>query len=245
MKELTLICGARMRRLPVRELAWLPERSRTPATQKGFRRGEKPPNWGKKYPATPPTKAEMLRVLEACGGGKVGTRNRGLMVVLWRAGLRCQEALDLLPHDIDYDQQTVVVLSGKGGKRRVVGIDLWALEQLQDWYAVRVGLGIPDGSPLFCAVSAGSVGRPLKGTYVRALVKKLQRRAQIPHRMAPHQLRHALACDLAREGAHLHLLSRQLGHSHLGTTATYLQAISNEEVVSMMAVRQAPFEVVA
>lgn len=240
-RELSIIANRpRLVRLPLVRVDWLAEAVAGVEFPNRFRKGQKPPNAGRRFPATPPSKDEMLRFLDQGRNGMAGTRNRALLIVLWRAGLRCQEALDLLPHDIDYDAQTVTVLAGKGGKRRVVGIDLWALEQIQDWYVVRAGLNVPHGAPLFCAVIQGKVGQPLTGTYVRQVVKRLSTRAEIPHRMAPHQLRHALACDLAREGAPLHLLSRQLGHSHIGTTATYLQGISNSEVVELMAARGGP-----
>ena len=52
-----------------------------------------------------------------------GLRNRALLVVLWRSGLRCAEALALRSSDIDCDRGTVRVLRGKGRKARTVGID--------------------------------------------------------------------------------------------------------------------------
>jgi hypothetical protein len=59
----------------------------------------------------------------ACDGSKSGVRNRALIVFLWRTGLRISEALDLKTHHVDFDAKTVVVLKGKGSKRRTVGID--------------------------------------------------------------------------------------------------------------------------
>lgn len=209
-------------------------------TQRGYRKGCTPGNAGKRYPATPPTRDEMLRLLDACPGGKTGVRLRALFVVLWRSGLRISEALALLPHDVDFEQQTVRVTSGKGGKYRVSGIDLWALEQLQDWYAVRASLPIPDGSPLFCCVSAGSEGNRINPSFVQTAIKRLSLEAGIPHRVAPHQLRHGHACDLHREGASVHVISRQLGHSNLAVTAAYLAGISPEEVVQVVAARPSP-----
>ena len=45
---------------------------------------------------------------------------------------------------------------------------------------------------------------------------------------------------MARENQPIHVTSRQLGHSNIGTTATYLAGISNEEVVSAVVARPAP-----
>jgi site-specific recombinase XerD len=53
-----------------------------------------------------------------------------------------------------------------------------------------------------------------------------------PSAVAPHQLRHAHAVELLHEGIPLPLIQRQLGHSHLSTTGTYLQRIDTEEIIS-------------
>ena len=55
-----------------------------------------------------------------------------------------------------------------------------------------------------------------------------------------HQLRHAHAVELLHEGIPLPLIQRQLGHSHLSTTGTYLQGISSEEIISTVHARRAP-----
>ena len=56
-----------------------------------------------------------------------------MIVVLWRAGLRISEALTLAESDLDRTRNTVVVRRGKGGRRREVGVDRWAWEQLDAW----------------------------------------------------------------------------------------------------------------
>jgi integrase len=53
--------------------------------------------------------------------------------MLWRAGLRIGEALDLAETDLDRSRGAVLVRRGKGGKRREVGMDRWAWDQLQPW----------------------------------------------------------------------------------------------------------------
>jgi site-specific recombinase XerD len=59
-------------------------------------------------------------------------------------------------------------------------------------------------------------------------------------RFAPHQLRHAHALELAREGVPLNIIQRQLGHANLGTTSIYLQGIDIEEIIATVHGRQAP-----
>jgi len=70
-------------------------RRRSPATKPGFHAGRSPANKGLRYPADPPTVEEIIAVMRAAGAGAHGQRLRGLIVILWRAGLRIQEALSL------------------------------------------------------------------------------------------------------------------------------------------------------
>jgi site-specific recombinase XerD len=60
-------------------------------------------------------------------------RLRGVIVILWRAGLRISEPLTLAESDLDRNRGAVLVRHGKGGKRREVGMDRRAWEQLTPW----------------------------------------------------------------------------------------------------------------
>ena len=59
-------------------------------------------------------------------------------------------------------------------------------------------------------------------------------------RFAPHQLRHAHAVEMAREGVALIVIQRQLGHTNLGITSIYLQGIDNSEIINTVHARPAP-----
>jgi site-specific recombinase XerD len=58
--------------------------------------------------------------------------------------------------------------------------------------------------------------------------------------LAPHQLRHAHAVEMAREGVPLIVIQRQLGHTNLGITSIYLQGIDNTEIIDTIHARRAP-----
>jgi integrase/recombinase XerD len=62
----------------------------------------------------------------------------------------------------------------------------------------------------------------------------------VRRRFAPHQLRHAHAVELAREGVPLNVIQRQLGHADLGVTSVYLQGIDNAEVIERIHGRTPP-----
>jgi site-specific recombinase XerD len=65
-----------------------------------------------------------------------------MIVVLWRAGLRVQEALALGEHDLDHRRGSLLVRNGKGGRRREVGMDDWAGSSCgRDWAGSSCGRG--------------------------------------------------------------------------------------------------------
>src|SRR5215218_3228452 len=95
--------------------------------------------------------------MRRAGDGRAGDRMRALIAVLWRAGLRIQEALDLHERDLDPRRGALLVRSGKGDRRREVGMDDWGWEHLGAWASQR--LELPPG-PLFCIISGPTRGRP-------------------------------------------------------------------------------------
>jgi integrase/recombinase XerD len=64
--------------------------------------------------------------------------------------------------------------------------------------------------------------------------------AGVRRRFAPHQLRHAHAVEMSREGVPLAVIQRQLGHANLGVTSVYLRGIDNTEIIRTVHERPAP-----
>jgi Phage integrase family len=114
-------------------------RRRSPATMPGYHAGRPPRNKGMCYPADPPTVEEIVAVMRHAAANRHGWRPRAMIVMLWRAGLRVQEALALAEHDLDRRRGSVLVRSGKGGRRREVGMDEWGWEHLRPWLSARAG----------------------------------------------------------------------------------------------------------
>jgi integrase len=173
-------------------------RRRSPATLPGYHQGRPPRNKGLRYPPDPPTVEEIIAVMRAGGDDSDGIRLRGLIIVLWRAGLRISEALALAESDLDRGRGAILVRRGKGGKRREVGMDRWAWEQLDAWLELRATL--PVGA-LFCVLRGPTRGRPCSAAGVRVRLRNAAIAAGVRRRFAPHQLRHAHARDVARGGA--------------------------------------------
>jgi site-specific recombinase XerD len=212
-------------------------RRRSPVTMPGYHSGRPPGNKGLRYPADPPTVDEIVAVMRHTADDRHGFRIRGMVVVLWRAGLRVQEALGLAEHDLDLRRGSVLVRSGKGGRRREVGMDDWGWEVLRPWLAARGELPV---GPLFCVIDGHTQGRGWSAAAVRTELRRLAAKAGVRRRFAPHQLRHAHALELAREGVPLNIIQRQLGHANLGTTSIYLQGIDPEEIITAVRTRRRP-----
>jgi integrase len=151
-------------------------RRRSPATLPGYHAGRAPRNKGVRYPADPPTVEEIVAVMRQAGDNRHGWRLRALIVVLWRGGLRIQEALALSEPDLDPRRGSLPVRSGKGGRRREIGMDVWGWEQLRPWLTARLDLPV---GPLFCIIdgplrvglgpvpvcASSSVGSPPRPAY--------------------------------------------------------------------------------
>ena len=210
--------------------------SRSPRSA-GLSRGRPPANKGRRYPADPPRVEEIVAVMRQAGDRSIGRRTRGLIVVLWRAGLRISEALALAESDLEPRRGSLLVRSGKGGKRREVGMDEWGWDQLRPWLEVRLALPV---GPLFCVVKGKGRRRSWASSAVRSQLRCLAVRAGVRRRFAPHQLRHAHAVEMAREGVPLNIIQRQLGHANLGTTSIYLQGIDSGEIIETVRARRAP-----
>ncbi len=175
--------------------------------------------------------------MRQAGDGRHGRRMRGLIVVLWRAGVRIHEALTLTETDLNGRRGSLLIRHGKGDRRREVGMDPWAWSILAEWTADRIAL---PAEPLFCVIGGPTRGRAWSATAVRAELRHLAIEAAVRRRFAPHQLRQAHAVELLHEGIPLPLIQRQLGHAYLSTTGTYLEGISSEEIIGAIHGRKAP-----
>jgi site-specific recombinase XerD len=153
-----------------------------------------------------PKADEVDGLLEALDGeGPLAVRNRALVELVYSAGLRSREAVDLDLADVDFDQELVHV-RGKGGKERTVPLGEEAAHHLARYVRdARPGLARGAENALFLSAR----GRRLDTSALRRLV---------PH---PHRLRHAFATHLLEGGADLRVIQELLGHSSLSTTQVY------------------------
>ena len=167
--------------------------------------GSLAPRRGRRLPNAPKID-EVDAILDGFEGNEaLELRNRALVELVYSAGLRSREAVDLDLASVDFEQE-LVHIRGKGSKDRVV--------PLGEEAAYRVGLYLRDGRPRLArgaedALFLSARGRRLDPSTLRRL---------LPH---PHRLRHAFATHLLEGGADLRTIQELLGHSSLSTTQMY------------------------
>jgi site-specific recombinase XerD len=183
-----------------------------------------------------------------------------LIALLYRTGLRINEALGLYPKDLDLGGGSIRVLNGKGGKSRTVGVDPGAAAVIERWLEARsrclaLSLGGCHDLPLLgtgsshaedinhvplrqtfgrCTAFCTLDGNPMPAAYVRVMLKRLACRAGIDKRVHAHGLRHTHAAQFRAEGVDIAIISRQLGHSNISTTARYLDHLAPRAVIETM-----------
>jgi site-specific recombinase XerD len=192
---------------------------------------------GKKFPAEVLTQDEVRALYRQTSlRCPTGIRNRALIFMGWRAGLRVSEALDLMPRDVNLQEGYVHVRHGKGDKARIVGLDETTCAVLQRWLDKRTQLGFNGRHPLFCTLH----GERMKDAYMRELLPRLARKAGIEKRVHYHGLRHTFAWELSKEGKiRVREIQGLLGHASLATTATYLDHLAPHDLINAIRERSA------
>lgn len=150
---------------------------------------------------------------------RTGLRNLCMIRLMLNVGLRASEVLNLRPQDIDWMSGKLMVREGKGKKDRTLWIGEEDLELLRKWREKR-----PGGEFLFTTLQ----GERLDDRYLRAMVKRLARKAGIIKDVHPHTLRHTFATDLYRETKNIRLIQKALGHADLSTTMIYTHIVDEE-----------------
>lgn len=144
----------------------------------------------------------------------IGARDRAVLLLLYGSGLRIAEALSLKGRDASPGE--VLVVTGKGGKQRVVPI-LPITRAAIAAYVHACPWPLDPAAPLF----RGEKGGPLSPGMVQRAVANARRALGLPDTATPHALRHSFATHLLSAGADLRSLQELLGHASLGSTQIY------------------------
>jgi len=169
------------------------------------------------------TKEEALKVLEVSFNMKYSYRflpyrNRAVLGVMVYAGLRSLEMSQLKVRDIDFENNLIHVIDGKGGKDRIVPMCAALKRMLKDFWCERSRL--KKDSVFFFTTLRGN--RQFTYNSLKKVVDTVKKRAKI--NFSPHKLRHTFATLMLEGGCDLFTLSKMMGHSDIKTTTIYLSA---------------------
>jgi len=176
------------------------------------------PKGGRRLPAVLSPR-QVQRLLEAPDGGRPSSqRDSAMLELLYAAGLRVSELVDLKTTDLNLEAGFVRVF-GKGARERVVPIGRFAHDKLRRYLdAARPALlkGRPSAY-LFVA----RAGRPLSRQGFWKILKRCALQAGLGAKVYPHVLRHSFASHLLEGGADLRAVQTMLGHADIATTQIY------------------------
>lgn len=177
-----------------------------------------PPVGGWRLATIPPmvTAADVAAVIDSCDPDTLeGARNRAIMLLVARLGLRSIEVARLELDDLDWRRGELLV-RGKARRQDRLPLPREVGEALSRYLVAR-GEQTRSRRVFF---TCRAPRRPIRPDLVNDVVERACLRAGIP-RFGPHRMRHALAGDLLRQGAGLLVISQVLRHQDLATTALY------------------------
>ncbi len=146
---------------------------------------------------------QMLAYALACD-----TRDYLMLRILWRAGLRVSELLNIRPQDLEPHNQVLNVIRAKGGRQRRVMLDSETLDFISKYI---FDTQTPPEKPIF----------GIKQRQVRNIIRKYGKMVGVD--IHPHTLRHSFAIHLVRNGVDIRSVQLWLGHANLNTTQVYLK----------------------
>ena len=168
-----------------------------------------------------------------------GLRDRAIMEVALRAGLRVSEICDLRADAVDLDTGWLHVRHGKRDKSRDIAIGPRLAPWLQRWVEIR-----PESPYFFCSVWSGhATGNPPGQRLSRQAIGETFRRyadkagvaprEEGMHPARPHGFRHKFATEAVRAGVSVFVLQKLMGHADSSTTSLYLHMESRDVADAM------------
>lgn len=165
------------------------------------------PKKGKRLPEVL-SKEEVLQMLKATNNLKHYT----IIALLYSAGLRRSELLNLRLKDINFDRQQIWVRGGKGMKDRTTLLSENLIPVFKRY--------LDDYKPNYWFVE-GPNRKPYSTASVAAVVKNAAQNADLQKVVTPHMLRHSFATHLMDNGVDTRIIQKLLGHNSIKTTSIY------------------------
>jgi type 1 fimbriae regulatory protein FimB len=160
--------------------------------------------------------AEVEKLLEAAKGSRNAARDRCLLLLMFRHGLRVSEACGLKLSQVDTESRVMHVKRLKAGLSTTHPLRGDELRAIKTWLAERAKMK-PETDAFFISERR----RPLSRKTTWVMIRDYGRRAGLPVDAHPHMLRHACGFALADQGADTRLIQDYLGHRNIQHTVRY------------------------
>ena len=156
---------------------------------------------------------EFERLLEAIRGWRNEVRDRCLILLMFRHGLRVSEAYSLVLEQVDIESRILHVARLKGGLSTTHPLRGDEIRAIKAWLVERTRMKAP-GRSFFLSEQR----KPLNRSTVNLALRKFGEKAKLPVAVHPHMLRHACGFALADQGADTRLIQVYLGHRNIQHT---------------------------
>lgn len=148
-----------------------------------------------------------------------GVRNRAMLELLYGAGMRVSELVNVKLTDV-FEEEGVIKVRGKGDKERLVPAGSEAFHYLK-LYVESVRSKVPVKKEALNMLFVNRRGGALSRVMVFYIIKDLVKQAGIEKVISPHTFRHSFATHLIEGGADLRAVQEMLGHESILTTEIY------------------------
>lgn len=167
------------------------------------------------------SKEEVKRLIDSADN----TKSRLIVSLLYSAGLRVSELVNLKREDLNLNEKTGWVRRGKGSKDRIFMLSENLSKEIGEYVSDR------EGKYIF------SKDKPLTTRNIQKIICGLRKRSGVSKKITPHTLRHSFATHLLEQGTDIRMIQALLGHASLSTTQVYTH-ISADQIKKV----QNPFD---
>jgi site-specific recombinase XerD len=141
-------------------------------------------------------------------------KHRILLMLIYSAGLRSSELINLKIADIDFERSSIHIRRSKYNKDRIVPLSLYMAVGLQKYLALE--------QPLTWLFNGKLLGSTYSSKAIARVMREAVKEAGISKSVTVHSLRHSFATHLIEDGLNIITVKDLLGHSKIETTMVYL-----------------------
>ena len=145
-------------------------------------------------------------------------KHKLVIMFLYYAGLRLDEARNLNWQDIDFDREIIHLKTAKGDKERVIFLHKKLIDVLRMY-------GVKEKGPIFVSQKEEKYNKRT----IQQIIKSASKKVGIKKNVTPHTLRHSFATHLLESGADIRYIQQLLGHKDLKTTQIYTH-VANKDI---------------